>query len=182
MSTFGSSCSTQTGHLCKVGRAGQFEANDSSRWDCRFGIVRGPTAGSGTRYFLVADLVDGNRSTFAQFGSTPLEVSFTVGGRRGMSNDSQRESAPASGLWVKRLLKVAVSAAILGLLAMKTDWNHVTAAVRDLRWSYRFGRVRRACSPRRLSVRLRWQWIARPLGFDGPLLPYVGIVFRRHVL
>jgi uncharacterized membrane protein YbhN (UPF0104 family) len=76
----------------------------------------------------------------------------------------------------KRLLRLAVSAAILGGLAAKTDWAQVTSAVRGLRWPVAFAAFAVLIAAQVVSA-VRWQWLARPLGFGGPLRGYVGAYF-----
>ncbi len=76
----------------------------------------------------------------------------------------------------KRLLRLAVSAAILGGLAAKTDWAQVSSAVRGLRWSVAFAAFAVLIAAQVVSA-VRWQWLARPLGFNGPLRQYVAAYF-----
>jgi uncharacterized protein (TIRG00374 family) len=76
----------------------------------------------------------------------------------------------------KRLLRLAVSTAILGGLAAKTDWGQVSTAVRGLRWEYAFAALAVLIAAQVVSA-VRWQWLARPLGFDGQLRKYVGAYF-----
>jgi uncharacterized protein (TIRG00374 family) len=93
-----------------------------------------------------------------------------------MSDDSPSDTGSTRGQWIKRLLKIGVSAAILGALALKTDWEHVSTTVRGLRWNYALASFGVLLAAQVVSA-LRWQWLARPLGFDGPLPRYVGIYF-----
>jgi glycosyltransferase 2 family protein len=78
--------------------------------------------------------------------------------------------------WAKWLLRVAVSAAILGGLAAKTDWERLAATVRGLRWSAAAASFAVLLAAQVISA-IRWRWLARPLGFDGPLRRYVGFYF-----
>jgi uncharacterized protein (TIRG00374 family) len=84
-------------------------------------------------------------------------------------------AAPAGGL-AKWLLRLAVSAAILGILAVKTDWNQVAAHVRGLHWAVAGAAFGVLLASQVVSA-VRWQWLSRPLGFDGPLRRYVGAYF-----
>jgi protein tyrosine phosphatase (PTP) superfamily phosphohydrolase (DUF442 family) len=68
--------------LVQAGRAGQFEGIVPPSGTMDLELVVNPPATPGP-HFLVADLVDGNHSTFAQFGGSPLEVAFTVGSPEG---------------------------------------------------------------------------------------------------
>jgi glycosyltransferase 2 family protein len=77
---------------------------------------------------------------------------------------------------VKRLVRIAISAAILGGLAAKTDWNQVSAAIRGLRWSLALGAFLVLIAAQIVSA-VRWQWLARPLGFDGSLWRYINAYF-----
>lgn len=88
------------------------------------------------------------------------------------------EIEPASGgrPWAKRLLRFGVSTAILGGMAIKTDWHHVADAFGGLDWPLAAGAFGVLLVAQVLSA-LRWQWLARPLGFDGPLRRYVGFYF-----
>jgi uncharacterized protein (TIRG00374 family) len=76
----------------------------------------------------------------------------------------------------KRLLRLAVSAAILGGLAAKTNWAQVATAIRGLRWEYAGAAFAVLILAQAVSA-VRWQWLARPLGFNGPLHQYVGAYF-----
>ncbi|HEX4592077.1 MAG TPA: lysylphosphatidylglycerol synthase transmembrane domain-containing protein [Gemmataceae bacterium] len=88
----------------------------------------------------------------------------------------QSPPATAERLPWKRLLRLGVSAGILAVLAAKTDWDQVTAALRGLRWSHAvasFGIVIAA----QLVSAVRWQWLSRPLGFHRPLGRYIEAYF-----
>jgi hypothetical protein len=93
-----------------------------------------------------------------------------------MSVELDEPPAATGGSGLKRLLKVAVSAGILGVLAAKTDWDQVAAAVRGLRWPVAAAALGVLVAAQVVSG-LRWQWLARPLGFGGPLRRYVGYYF-----
>ena len=86
------------------------------------------------------------------------------------------DATPLVGSAAKRLLRLAVSAAILAGLAAKTDWGHMTAAVRGLRWGDAAAAFGVLIAAQVVSA-LRWRWLARPLGFGGPLRRYVGFYF-----
>jgi uncharacterized protein (TIRG00374 family) len=83
--------------------------------------------------------------------------------------------APPRPNW-KRLARFGCSAVILGWVAAKTDWAQVTATVRGLRWSAALASFGVLLAAQVVSA-LRWQWLARPLGFHGPLRRYVGYYF-----
>jgi uncharacterized protein (TIRG00374 family) len=85
-------------------------------------------------------------------------------------------SPPPAGPGYKRPLKLGVSAAILTVLALKTDWEHVTAALRGLRWSGAFASFGVVVVAQLFSA-VRWQWLARPLGFGGSLGKYIAAFF-----
>jgi uncharacterized protein (TIRG00374 family) len=74
------------------------------------------------------------------------------------------------------LLRLLVSAAILSLLAAKTDWSKVSDAIRNLRWSYAAASFVILLTAQVVSA-VRWRWLARPLGFNGPLRRYIGAYF-----
>jgi uncharacterized protein (TIRG00374 family) len=75
-----------------------------------------------------------------------------------------------------RLLKLGVSGSIFGVLAFKTDWQHVTEALRGLRWSGAFASFGVVVVAQLFSA-VRWQWLARPLGFGGSIWRYVRAYF-----
>jgi uncharacterized membrane protein YbhN (UPF0104 family) len=81
----------------------------------------------------------------------------------------------AAARW-KPLARVAVSAAILGGLAWRMDWGHVAAACRALDWGLWLASVGVLLAAQVVSA-VRWQWLARPLGFAGPLRRFVGLYF-----
>jgi uncharacterized membrane protein YbhN (UPF0104 family) len=77
---------------------------------------------------------------------------------------------------VKPLLRAAVSAAVLGGLAWRTDWGQLAAAFRGLRWEYWLAAVGLFLATQVMSA-VRWQWLARPLGFAAPLRRFVAHYF-----
>jgi glycosyltransferase 2 family protein len=76
----------------------------------------------------------------------------------------------------KRLMRIAVSAAILVVLAAKTDWRQVAAHVRGLAWAVAAAAFGILLAAQVVSA-IRWRWLARPLGFAGPLRTYVAAYF-----
>jgi uncharacterized protein (TIRG00374 family) len=74
------------------------------------------------------------------------------------------------------MARVAVSAAILAFLAWRMDWGQVAAAFRALRWSQWLAALGVLLAAQVVSA-LRWQWLARPLGFAQPLRRFVGLYF-----
>src|SRR5882762_4919426 len=93
-----------------------------------------------------------------------------------MSEDLPSAPAAAGRFEYKRLLRVAVSAVILAGLVAKIDWARVGADVRGLRWADAAAAFSVLVAAQFVSA-LRWQWLARPLGFHGPLRRYVGYYF-----
>jgi glycosyltransferase 2 family protein len=85
------------------------------------------------------------------------------------------ERAPGRAGW-KRLVRAAVSAAILGGLAWRLDWGQVAAAFRGMRWELWLASVGLFLATQVVSA-VRWQWLARPLGFDEPLGRFVAYYF-----
>src|SRR5262249_53870536 len=93
-----------------------------------------------------------------------------------MSDDPQSPPVVTGGLATKRLLRAAVSGAILFALARRMDWGQVADAVGALRW--RDGLAARAVHVAAQGVSaVRWQVLARPLGFAQPLRRFVGLYF-----
>jgi hypothetical protein len=68
--------------LVQTGRAGQFEATVAAGGAVDLTLAVNPLPGPG-RYMVVADLVDGNRCSFTQLGSQPLELPLVVGSTEG---------------------------------------------------------------------------------------------------
>jgi uncharacterized protein (TIRG00374 family) len=77
---------------------------------------------------------------------------------------------------LKRLTRLAVSAAILGALAWRINWGQVAAAFRALDWGLWVASLGVLLAAQVVSA-LRWQWLSRPLGFADPLRRYVGLYF-----
>jgi protein tyrosine phosphatase (PTP) superfamily phosphohydrolase (DUF442 family) len=65
--------------LVQIGRAGQFEATVPPGKSIDLTLALNPLANPGA-YWVLADLGDGNRFSFSQFGNRPLELPLTVGG------------------------------------------------------------------------------------------------------
>ena len=93
-----------------------------------------------------------------------------------MSIAIQSPPAAPGGDIAKRLLRLTVSAAILGVLAAKTDWAQGTAHVRGLHWAGAGAAFAVLLAAQVVSA-VRWQWLAQPLGFDGPLRHYITAYF-----
>ncbi len=77
---------------------------------------------------------------------------------------------------MKPLIRPLVSAAILLGLAGRMDWAQVAAAFRSLRWGDWLAALAVFLATQAVSA-LRWQWLARPLGFTQPLRRFVGLYF-----
>ena len=65
-------------NIFHIGRAGQFEATVPAGGSVNLTVALPPFVVPG-QYRLWADLADGNRCAFSQFGNTPLELALTVG-------------------------------------------------------------------------------------------------------
>jgi hypothetical protein len=63
----------------QLGRAGRFEATVPPGGSIDLMLALDPPLRAG-QYWLFADLADGNRYSFSQFGNQPLEWTYTVGG------------------------------------------------------------------------------------------------------
>lgn len=92
-----------------------------------------------------------------------------------------KRNSRARGL-ARSLLRVAVSTAILAGLASRLDWAQVTAAFREMRWDYWLAALALFLGTQVVSA-MRWQWLARPLGFRESLgrftaLYFVGMFFN----
>jgi uncharacterized protein (TIRG00374 family) len=84
--------------------------------------------------------------------------------------------------FARAILRFAVSIAILGGLASRLDSEQVAAAFRGMRWDYWLAALGLFLGTQVLSA-LRWQWLARPLGFRDSLgrfaaLYFVGMFFN----
>ena len=93
-----------------------------------------------------------------------------------MSTIASSPPTAAGGVIPNRLLRFAVSAAILGVLAAKTDWQQVAVAIHNLRWPIAMAAFAVLLAAQIVSA-VRWQWLSQPLGFDGPLRRYVSAYF-----
>jgi uncharacterized protein (TIRG00374 family) len=75
-----------------------------------------------------------------------------------------------------RSLKFLVSAALLGVLAWRTDWRHVAEVFGQLRLAWWLAALAVYAGAQLLSS-IRWQQLSRPLGFDLPLGYFLGYYF-----
>jgi uncharacterized membrane protein YbhN (UPF0104 family) len=66
--------------------------------------------------------------------------------------------------------------ALLGLLAWRTNWHQVAEAFAHLRWGLWLLAVVGYALTQVVSS-LRWQWLARPLGFSQPLRRYLAFYY-----
>jgi len=73
-------------------------------------------------------------------------------------------------------LRIAGSVALLGWLALRTDWSKLAAAVVDLNWTLWLAGLG-LYALIQLASSLRWQLLARPLGFNEPATAYVRYTF-----
>jgi uncharacterized membrane protein YbhN (UPF0104 family) len=83
---------------------------------------------------------------------------------------------------VNKRLRLACSLALLGLLAWRTNWHQVADAFAHLRWGL-WLLAALVYAGMQVVSSLRWQWLARPLGFAEPLrrflaFYYVGMFFN----
>lgn len=77
---------------------------------------------------------------------------------------------------MKRLLRVGGSAALLGVLAWRIEAGNVAQVLADVRWEWWLAAL--ACYVvAQVVSSVRWQRLARPLGFDHSLGAYVGFYF-----
>lgn len=77
---------------------------------------------------------------------------------------------------MNRTLRLVVSAALLGWVAWKTNWIQVGDAFRHFRaelWLAAIGTL----TLTQVASALRWQMLARPLGFERSLWQYTGFYF-----
>jgi len=66
--------------------------------------------------------------------------------------------------------------ALLGLLAWRTNWHQVAEAFAHMRWGLWLLAVVGYALTQVVSS-LRWQWLARPLGFSQPLRRYLAFYY-----
>jgi uncharacterized protein (TIRG00374 family) len=101
---------------------------------------------------------------------------------------SESDAAPVRPLkshgpkLARSLLRVAISTAILAGLASRLDWGQVATAFREMRWDYWLAAFALFLATQGVSA-LRWQWLARPLGFRDSFgrfaaLYFVGMFFN----
>lgn len=94
-----------------------------------------------------------------------------------MTDHAEPEAAaPARRSRWKPVVRAAISAAILGGLALKMDWEHVNESFAAMRWVDWLAAVGIYFVAQLLSA-VRWQWLSRPLGFQRPLSAYLGGYF-----
>jgi uncharacterized membrane protein YbhN (UPF0104 family) len=77
---------------------------------------------------------------------------------------------------VKKKLRLAASLLLLALLAWTTDWHRVAEDFSHLRWGLWLASVGILVGAQ-LASTLRWQMLARPLGFQMPLGRFVAVYF-----
>ena len=75
-----------------------------------------------------------------------------------------------------KFLKILVSVALLGILAWRTDWVHVATVFGEMRFGWWLAALAVYGLAQILSS-IRWQMLARPLGFDQPLSYFLGYYF-----
>lgn len=77
---------------------------------------------------------------------------------------------------MSRILRIVVSVLLLGVLAWRTDWDHVGRAFVHLRLDLWLAAVAVLIGTQVVSAR-RWQLMARPLGFERSFLQLIGFYF-----
>jgi uncharacterized membrane protein YbhN (UPF0104 family) len=77
---------------------------------------------------------------------------------------------------VNKLLRIGVSGVLLGWIAWHTDWIQVGHAFARLRVELWLAAIATLALSQVVSA-LRWQMLARPLGFDRPLWQYTSFYF-----
>jgi uncharacterized membrane protein YbhN (UPF0104 family) len=83
---------------------------------------------------------------------------------------------------VNKRLRLACSLGLLGLLAWRTNWHQVAESFAHLRWGLWLLAALLYALMQVVSS-MRWQWLARPLGFGEPLrrflaFYYIGMFFN----
>src|SRR5438552_3341499 len=73
-------------------------------------------------------------------------------------------------------LRITGSLALLGWLALRTDWGKLATAFTSLEWPLWIAALGLYVLVQ-LASSLRWQLLARPLGFDQPTPDYVRYTF-----
>jgi uncharacterized protein (TIRG00374 family) len=77
---------------------------------------------------------------------------------------------------VNKKVRLACSLALLAVLAWRTNWHQVAEAFAHLNWGLWLLAV--ACYVGcQIVSSLRWQWLARPLGFHQPFRRFVALYF-----
>jgi len=74
------------------------------------------------------------------------------------------------------ILRVAVSAVILGWLGAHVDWSQVARSFRGLRWGFWSGAIGLYVVCQLLCC-VRWMWLSSPMGFHQTLGRFTGIYF-----
>jgi uncharacterized membrane protein YbhN (UPF0104 family) len=77
---------------------------------------------------------------------------------------------------VGKKLRLGASVALLAFLAWRTDWSQVAGTLRQLHWTRWLLGVGLYAATQVVSS-LRWQLLARPLGFGQPLVRFVRLYF-----
>ncbi len=77
---------------------------------------------------------------------------------------------------VRKKLRLAASVVLLSCLAWKMDWHQVGAVLSELRWTYWLLGIGLYAATQVVSS-VRWQHLARPLGFAQPLSRFVRLYF-----
>jgi uncharacterized membrane protein YbhN (UPF0104 family) len=77
---------------------------------------------------------------------------------------------------VNRILRIGVSAVLLGWIGWHTDWEQVAHAFAQLRVELWLAAIATLALTQVVSA-VRWQMLARPLGFERSLGQYIGFYF-----
>src|SRR5260370_27638433 len=89
---------------------------------------------------------------------------------------SARNHWKRSWTFVNKALRLGVSGVLLGWIAWHTDWVQMGQAFARLRVGLWLAALATLALTQAVSA-LRWQMLARPLGFDRPLWQYTGFYF-----
>ena len=95
---------------------------------------------------------------------------------REFSGAKPKQAPRGSGQSVNKRIRLLVSVALLAVVAWRTDWAHVAEAFAHLQvwlWLAALGLFVLT----QVVSGLRWQLLARPLGFQRPLRQFVGITY-----
>jgi uncharacterized membrane protein YbhN (UPF0104 family) len=74
------------------------------------------------------------------------------------------------------LLRIAISISLLAVLVWRMNWQQLGQAFRQLQFQYWFAALGIYLAAQMISA-FRWQALARPLGFEGPLSRYGAFYF-----